>query len=137
MATVWPIESDTEAMRLNQASRNGVCQHATAKYNVAMSLQAIRDAEETGVNLDGKGPYLLAWSPSKKKGHNDALILTMDLSSVETYEQAIRLFDLWIRDIEEDSSLWEAGWNLERLRIALRHWTDKYGEGLVELIGMR
>lgn len=134
IVTVWPMEQNGFAKWLNNAPREQVCEPAVDRYGLVIARKAINDAERTGVYLSGKGPYLLAWSPSESKGEPDALILSIDLSLVTTYEQAISVFELWRRDIEEDRTLWENGWSVEDLRLTIQQWVDKFGGGLIQIL---
>ncbi len=72
---------------------------------MVIAQQALKDAEMSGRNPSGGGPYLLAWSPSADKGKPDALVLVSDLSDITTYEQAQERFLAWSRDIRERSCL--------------------------------
>lgn len=130
MVTVWPINSDDYSNRLNQPNGQvrDICQTAVDHYGLVIAQRALKDAEHTGKKLTGTGPFLLAWSPSADKGKQDALVLVSDLSDITTYEQAHERFLAWSRDIESDPALWMRGWSLERLRIYIRSWVDKYGE---------
>jgi hypothetical protein len=135
MVTVWPIEKDPDATSLNNMDRDKMCQGAVDKYGLKTSLQAIADARAAGAALQGRGPFLLAWSPAILKGRQDALVLTLDLSMVANTDQADRLFQEWKSDIIENPELWNRGWRLERIKnlVALR--ADKFGSDLLKVFG--
>jgi hypothetical protein len=106
-------------------------------YGLVVAKQAIKDAELAGVDASGRGPFLLAWSPSIDKGKQDALVLVSDLSHITTYEQAKQILQLWSRDIEQDPQLWSNGWDIERLRVQIRLWVDKYGPRVLTMFGAK
>ena len=134
ITTVWPMQTNEAANALNRAHRDRVCSRAVAEYGLVTARQAINDAERTGIKLSGTGPFLLAWSPSGDKGKSDALILSLDLSLVQNYEQAVFIFDKWRNEIEMDRSNWENGWDIEKVRITIQQWVDKYGEKIVNIL---
>ncbi len=134
MVTVWPVTSDERAARLNTAPIETACPEAVANYDLVTARTAIREAEAV-TEIDGIGPFLLAWSPATAKGRADVPVLVMDLSEIETYARAQAVFIAWARDIETEPELWRRGWNLERLRRTIRDWADTYGEHLLLLLG--
>jgi hypothetical protein len=127
MVTVWPIDSDVEASVLNQKPRDAVCYRAVEHYGLVTSLLALKEAEFAGVEISGIGPFLLAWSPSKEKGEKDTIVLVSNLSHVTTYRQAQEIMLRWSIDIESNLELWKDGWNVDRIRTAIRLWVDEYG----------
>jgi TolB-like protein len=137
MATVWPINSDANADKINRLPRENICHKAVSSYGLVTALQALKDAELAGVDTSGPGPFLLAWSPSATKGRSDVLVLTSDLSNVTTFKQARSILLRWSRDIEQDPALWEKGWNIEKLRVNIRLWVDEYGPKVLTLFGIK
>ena len=135
MVTVWPVESRVLANRLNEQEPGSgdECILAVEFYDALAAKRAIREARAAGASLDGRGPFLLAWAPATTKGDSDALVLRTDLSDVETYSQAYDLMLLWEADIERDPSVWEDGWQLEKLRLAIQRWSGRYGEMILAL----
>jgi hypothetical protein len=96
-------------------------------------LTAIKEAEATkaGLRLLGSGPFLLGWAPSGEKGKKDALVLAVDLSGANTNEHYLEYFREWRDDIERRPEVWNNGWSLEKLRLAIRDWADKTGTMLL------
>jgi hypothetical protein len=135
MVTVWPMETNKEATRINAVLRDNLCPDAVRHYGLVTSLEAIASARGSNVTLDGTGPFLLAWSPSEEKGKPDALVLVSDLSDVTTAEQAREIFRRWSIDIQLNPELWSNGWNRDKLKTVIRLWADKYGTKLLELFG--
>ncbi len=135
MVTVWPIADDATAAALNEARGPGSCATAVDRYGLAAALQAIRDAGDERVGRDRRGPFLLAWSPSSDKGKPDALMLVADLTDVTTYPQAEAFFVLWRDDIEANPEYWDDGWDVDRLRLAIRLWVDRYGSQIFTVLG--
>lgn len=133
MATIWPIDDDAVARRLNLLV--APCEAAVERYGLVRSLQALRDARRAGFEVSGEGPFLLAWSPPSAIGAEDAVILAVDLSRVRTQSEAVDVFRAWRDDIESDPGLWgDDGWSLERFRVALRQWADLYGPRLLSIV---
>jgi hypothetical protein len=137
MVTVWPIESDNQAIRINKMPRESLCPEAVRRYGLPTSLEAIGSARRSHMRFDDTGPYLLAWSPSETKGQPDALVLVSDLSDVTTLDQAKQLFFDWFSKIQENPELWRPGWDLAKLKILIRLWADKYGEKLLKVLGSK
>ncbi|MEO0989938.1 MAG: hypothetical protein AAFX00_03200 [Pseudomonadota bacterium] len=134
MATVWPINSNMLAEPLNQD--RAPCDNAVDHYGLAASLQAIKHAQIAGAPLDGRGPFLLAWSPPQQKGLDDALILTADLSDIDDPERVRDAFRRWRADIERDPGLWaENGWEATGLRVKIRIWADDVGPKVLRVFG--
>lgn len=150
MVTVWPIDTDGEATRLNRMPphdkpndgsvstiQNRTCVDAVSRYGLLTAEVAIRDARKNRARIDGLGSFLLAWSPSAKKGMPDALVLVSDLSEVTTMEQAKGIFVQWSVDIEKNPELWKKGWNVDSLKTVIKLWADKYGERLLQLVNSK
>lgn len=139
MVTVWPVNDpadETLADTLN-ASRSSAesCETAVDNYDLYTATRAIFHAGQAEVELKGRGPHLLAWSPAGKKGAIDAVVLVADLGDVSTPSDAKRVLELWRDDIEGDSTLWEDGYSFEKLRLKLQLIANRYGEGLLEVFG--
>lgn len=135
MATVWPVINDRIASDLNARNfRNAdeICSVAIKNYDFIMSQQAIKQARAAGAKLDGKGPFLLAWSPSYKKGQTDAIILYRDLSDTYLKEQAQEDLDRWAINIEEDPAFWKNGFTIEGMRIKFQKLLDSAGKPLID-----
>ena len=131
MVTIWPIQANSIADKLNKMSRSKVCSLAVEKYDLVTSLQAIKDAEVSGYILKGEGPFLLAWSPAKNKGNADTPVLITDLSDIYSPEDAKQILSYWAKDIEDNPDLWNNGFNMEKVRVSLRHWADTFGPKII------
>jgi hypothetical protein len=136
MVTVWPVTSVQTADGLNACyqHKNVACEGAVAKYNLVIARQAILEAERAGVEVSGRGPYLLAWSPAATKGNKDALVLVANLSNKTTYDDVRDVFVWWAEKIEQNPELWKEGWNLQKVRVAIREWADKFGPTILSLV---
>ena len=135
MVTVWPIKTNEVSSEMNISSDTSLCETAVKNYGLLLSRQSLKEAEIAGANVSGLGPYLLAWSPTESKGKKNALVLVSDLSDITTYEQSQAVFRQWIKDIEQDPDLWKSGWNIEKLRVKIRLWSDMYGPKLLAVFG--
>lgn len=129
MVTVWPVTSRTLAEDLESKSAAAACQKAIDGYHLPTSLGAIRDAQAAGYELDGEGPFLIAWAPASKKGQPDVPVLSADLSGARTPVQVMEIMRKWRDDIEANPDLWgdADGWSLEAMRIKVRDWADHFG----------
>ena len=63
-----------------------------------------------------------------------ALVLVLDLSRVDSYEEALVQMNEWKADIEQDFELLSGGFSLERMRVKIRRWADAHGEGYLSLL---
>jgi len=133
MVTVWPVETADAASKINAMARKDVCKSAVETYDLATSLTALSHASAAGAQVDGLGPYLLAWSPATDKGQQDALVLVKDMSNVNTSLEAINTFTRWRKEIELDPDVWESGWNIETVKSNIRQFVDFYGPQVSEL----
>lgn len=138
MVTVWPMDSNIGAAIANGAARRAVCDLAIEGYGLPTSLGAIRDARNAGVDVRGRGPFLLAWSPASAKGRSDTVVLWVDLSDVDDSAQALDIFQNWVNNIEQAPELWDdinkPGWDIERVRISIRNWFDRYGSDILQVV---
>ncbi|TBH34599.1 hypothetical protein ELG66_00985 [Rhizobium leguminosarum] len=127
MVTVWPVMKDKTAKRINGIGADKACDIALSEYNLLLGHSSIQMAKLQNQDIDGVGPYLLAWSPSEKYGTDKAVILVADFSDVQTYEQAQRVMVAWVNDIESDPDIWEKEFTLDRVRMKIKAIVDRYG----------
>ncbi|HEX4409955.1 MAG TPA: hypothetical protein VH206_14380 [Xanthobacteraceae bacterium] len=135
MVTVWPVSSDPAATRLNRQPRDEICDQAVDGYGLVVADEALRDATNEKAELNGRGPFLLAWSPSTQKGKPDSLVLVANLSNVTTSDEAKYRFIRWKKNILENADIWNPGWNVERVRTEMREWADQFGPQILSLFG--
>ena len=138
MVTIWPLKrvdlADTLNSNVNDPS--DYCQEIVRQINLTLSQNSIKTAEiQMGTKLTGDGPFLLAWSPSQNINEEDTLVLSLNLSRVTNVQQATRMFNFWIDEIEKDSKLWSSGWNLERFRLKVMLAADRIGNDILQLLG--
>jgi hypothetical protein len=134
MVTVWPVRSAQTAEYLSAAGREESCEKAVADYHLGTAQTALRHAEiADGEPRNRRGPYLLAWAPPSEKGHEGALVLSIDLSSASAPEHFAESFQRWRQQIEQQPELWEQGWSVEVLRDAIRDWVDHVGTKIATL----
>ena len=139
LATIWPLTASVMADRLNakHALRNAACGDIVQNIDFRISKEAIRRAEtHLDEEFTGDGPYLLAWTPGQRynDASDDVPVLVLDLSNVRTSQQAVNAFNFWSREIEKDPGVWVGGWNFERLKLKMRWWVARYGEGILNFI---
>jgi hypothetical protein len=130
MVTYWPIlnKSSAEAQR-------GDCGYLVVNYALQLSLDAIHDADKQGEALASRrGPFLIAWAPSESRSKPDAVVLVMDLSSLESQRSFLELFRDWRQKIVDNPQLWRRGFDVEALRRTIRDTFDRYGDGILKLI---
>jgi len=139
MVTVWPIDDrrrpDLIAGLNTTRAQEGSCENAVEYYDIQIARGAIGDARQAGVDLSGRGPFLLAWAPAGMKGHPDAVVLAADLGNVKTVADAKDVLRIWREDIEQDPDLWQDGFSLEKMRVKLRQIVNRYGDGLLKFLG--
>lgn len=137
MVTVWPVDTPALANKINREARDKVCADAVPNYGLVLAQEAIEAAKRSKAPLDGDGPFLLAWSPGVKQGQADALVLVSDMTDVINNEQAKQIFTRWTLDIQENSALWNNGWDEEKLKLVIRLWVDKWGARILQAINLK
>lgn len=133
MVTVWPLTSDAAASGLNKVSGDP-CKKAVESYGLVIAQSAINEARLTGIDVSGPGPFLLAWSPSAKKGDKDAIVLVVDLSDVQTDAQAKAKLAVWVKEIVDKPERWRGGWTVEGMREAAKLFVDNLGTSIYNTI---
>ena len=138
MVTAWPLTENILANSLNSAStaKYNSCDKIVASTNLLLSHDAIHKAKSITRKpaLNGRGPYLIAWSPAATIGKSDAAVLVLDLSNVTTSDGAVAIFQDWADKIEKNPQLWKGGWDLNSLRLSLRLWADRWGAGVLAIL---
>lgn len=127
MLTIWPVKDPSKV-------RSDECAAALSQYDLYAAQSAISDAKRQGQNLDGQGPFLIGWSPAQSRGRPDRLVLVVDLSDLNSQSRIDEAFRFWRHKIIDDPELWRRGFSLERLRLSLRDFADRYGRDLTEII---
>lgn len=129
MVTIWPLDSPKDPAALKDD-----CSFVTQHYDLYAGDSAISDAGNQGARLDGRGPFLIGWSPSSARGVPDRLVLVVDMSSFESQDSFDQAFLFWKQKVVEDPSLWRRGFSVERVRLALRDFVDHYGSNLLDAV---
>lgn len=124
MITVWPLN-------FQPPQGTPQCDYLISNYDLYGGISAVEDAASQGHRLNGRGPFLIGWSPSTKRGKPDAVVLVIDMSGFETQASFDDAFKFWQDKVVEDPSLWRQGFRLERLRLAIRDFADHYGESIL------
>ncbi len=129
MVTVWPLDKPTA-----KQAKEDDCDYVVDHYDLAAAEDAIRDAEAQHASLDGAGPYLVGWSPSKARGVPNALVLVVDLSADNSQATIDAKFLFWKNKIIEDPSLWRNGFSIEQVRVAIHDFAEQYGQAMLDAI---
>ena len=141
MVTVWPLDNARLSDKLNITDQDPslICRKAVLAIDVASSRNAIVNARLTkpGESFEGRGPYVIAWSPAQSFGKPNAAVLVLNLSNVSTAAQAAELFRAWSSDVEGNPQLWTGGWNNQSLKVILRLWADRWGSKILSLLSMQ
>ena len=141
MVTVWPLDNARLSDKLNITDQDPslICRKAVLAIDIASSRNAIVNARLTkpGESFDGRGPYVIAWSPAQSFGKPNAAVLILNLSNVSTAAQAAELFRAWSSDVEGNPQLWTGGWNNQSLKVILRLWADRWGSKILSLLSMQ
>jgi len=129
MLTVWPLDNpEAEQARLD------TCEFLVDHYDLYGGLSAIQDAERQGASLDGRGPFLIGWSPSNSRGIADKIVLIVDMSAFESQDSFDNAFRFWQEKIVQDPALWRSGFSIEGVRLALRDFVDHYGGNILDAV---
>lgn len=138
MVTIWPIASSEAADELATLPRDAICDVAIRHYSLAYSLDTLErlrsyDATYGRYDLSRAGPFLVAWAPGTKVLDTTSIALFLDLSDVDTWEQAQHEFDLWRTRIQVNPELWRDGFQQESLVSTLREFFDRFG-AIIEVV---
>lgn len=139
LVTVWPLSSHDASEQIKAIEDAKKCDVAAKNYGNVIGLRAIRHAKVVSRELADDfarrpGPFLLAWSPSTKKGDKDALILRMDLSDVDTPTAAKSRFEFWVQQIESNPDLWLNGWQSVSILKRVGETADRYGQIILDFL---
>ena len=129
MVTIWPLDQP----EAGQAASDQ-CDFVIDHYDLFGGLAAIRDAERQGAKLDGRGPFLIGWSPSDTRGIPDKLVLVVDMSGFESQDSFDSAFLFWQNKVVRDPALWRTGFSVEGVRLAVRDFVDHYGGNILDAI---
>ncbi|MBB2964741.1 hypothetical protein [Methylobacterium sp. R2-1] len=130
MITYWPITNKNKP-----EADSWKCDYLVENYHLKTGLDAITDADVKRERLaTRRGPFLIAWSPSKSRGEKDALILIIDMSSHESQQSFVDLFKDWRQKIIDDPKLWRNGWDAKAIISMFRDTLDKYGETVLKFV---
>jgi hypothetical protein len=129
MLTIWPLLTAG-----TPAAKDNDCDHLLANYDLHGGQTAIDDARRQGANVSGRGPFLIGWSPSNARGVTDAVVLVVDMSTHEGQQSFDEAMMFWQQKIVEDPQLWRQGFSMERVRIAIREFADRYGQHILESV---
>ena len=127
--TIWPLDQPQVA----PAGEEG-CKLLLDHYDLYAGHSAIQDAVSQGVNLSGRGPFLIGWAPSNSRYVPDAVVLVVDMSRFDTQENFDDALLYWLTKIVEDPDLWKSGFSVELLRLSARQFADKYGPAVLNAL---
>jgi hypothetical protein len=127
MLTIWPLENPSAKEALADD-----CKFVIENYDLYGGISAIQDTQRQGGKLDGRGPFLIGWSPSNSRGIRDKIVLVVDLSSFESQDSFDNAFLFWQKKIVQDPMLWRSGFSVEGLRLAIRDFVDHYGQDVMK-----
>ncbi len=130
MVTYWPVLDKN-----TPEARRGDCAHLVSTYALRLGFDAIEDADKRHEGLARRrGPFLIAWAPSNSRSQPDAVVLVMDLSTLDDQRSFLEVLQDWRQQITDKPELWRRGFNIEALRRTIRDTFDRYGDGLLRLI---
>lgn len=123
--TVWPVSSRSIANHLNQIGKANspsedvlsICETAINHYDLTTSQHMIGVARQKEVRLEGKGPFLIAWSPASDFRESGRPVLVLDLSRANDPGVALSLLLDWYTDIQLDYEVLTGGFTMDLLRI--------------------
>jgi hypothetical protein len=126
MLTIWPIADPGAA-----AAQHDDCDFLLDNYELFGGVAALQDLEREGDRLDGRGPFLIAWSPAAARGHRDAATLIVDMSGFESQDSFDSALVFWQSRVVDQPSTWRSGFSIEAIRLALRDFVDHYGQDIL------
>jgi len=126
MLTIWPIDDPNASAALADN-----CAYLTSHYDLYGGQAAIRDAGRQGINLSGRGPYLIAWSPSQNRGVPDKIVLVYDLSDYSSQASFDTMFAFWQNAIIANPSLWRNGVAAAQKRLIFRDFVDSTSQSFL------
>lgn len=127
MVTIWPID---EPALVQPGQEN--CEVMLSHYDLYSGQSAIADAMAQGKELFGRGPFLIAWSPSNSRYVPDAVVLVVDMSDFESQASFDEAMIFWQTKIVEDPALWKFGFSVVRIQLALRDFADRHGSDILK-----
>ncbi|WP_284277615.1 hypothetical protein [Mesorhizobium huakuii] len=137
MVTVWPINDDKLADRLNAGTKKEDCEVVVSNFDLPMATVAIDSARRAGWSPDGRGPFLIAWAPGKSILDNKPIILYEDMSNKDKYDDFVAVMNFWKGEIQGDNDLFKNGWTIESLKKKIRDTANKYGDAFAESFGVK
>jgi hypothetical protein len=129
MVTIWPVQ-DPAAVGQGQKDCAVLLDH----YDLYAGQSAIRDAQSQGQPMGGRGPFLIGWSPSSSRHIPDAVVLVIDMSAFDQQDSFDDALRFWQQKVVDDPALWRSGFTVERVRLAVRDFADRYGEDILKAI---
>ncbi|MDA5398402.1 hypothetical protein OQ273_07430 [Hoeflea prorocentri] len=126
LVTVWPIITDDVANSIHKMDEKLQCEAAVRNYNQSLGQTAIQAARKKLNKSFGRGPFLIAWSPTEMIGSDKTVMLFWDLSQVDDYDSALSHFQVWVNDIQSDQ--WENGLTVSKLRVKIQAIINRYGQ---------
>ena len=137
MVTIWPLLDSDLAYHLNSHTGAGLelvpdCTEIIDAIDLQRSHDAIR---ATKTSLAGRGPYLLAWAPGCAFDKTDNVLL-VDLSRVDTLDEASAEFIFWRDEIQKDTELWSQGWNTDRVLMKVAKFFVRRTDAIMEALGL-
>jgi hypothetical protein len=68
------------------------------------------------------------------EAHAIAVVLVVDLSSLESQDSFDEQFEFWRQEIVENPSVWRGGFSIERLRLTISDFADVHGSDIMSSI---
>lgn len=128
IVTIWPIRDASISRELNEGFNSiEICESAIDNYDTIWANSLIELSGRSSYAETRGGPFLLAWAPGDISDLRSVQVLFIDLSDVETADQARDAFRIWRRQVELDSRVWSSGFSIERLRLRTNLVFDNIG----------
>lgn len=140
MVTLWPRRDIKKPLSLHTSTQAAVaaqCERAVKNYDfVTAAVWTALIPKQAGVNRTRRGPFLIAWAPASAIGRAKSDLLLFDLSDFEQTSAIQRAFRIWKAEIENDPTLWNRGWNMNRWKAHTAAKLDRYGKQISGAIKM-
>jgi hypothetical protein len=138
MVTVWP-RADLKSVRSfdpETGNAHDECQRAIAHYAYASAHIWMKKFETHGAQFPvARGPYLVAWS-QRAAAKKSSVVLTLDLSTLDSTPEIENAFRLWGKQIEDDPRHWQSSWRPTDWKFYTASMLNTYGQRIIDALAI-
>lgn len=136
MVTVWPRTDLTDVRSFDPQTGNAhnECQRAIAHYAYPAAHLWMKKFEMHGAHFPiARGPYLVAWS---QRASGKTVILSLDLSQLDTNAEIDNAFLFWKKQIEDDPRQWRSSWSPAGWKYFTAGLLNAYGQRIIDALAI-